>query len=276
MRKKYLFFDMDRTLISPSNRKIPQSAIDGIRQARANGHEVFLCTGRSLSLASEYFDVLDVDGVVFSNGGGIAYRGKILETRDIPFQHVERIQDICTKLGAGFQFLTPSYTYQSPIQRERFKKHFVEDERGMTVEECLMKRGMKTLAEYQGETVQKIDISCVDELVADVCFASIPQSLSLILAGGYFAGMGRTGGEITAEGVDKGSGVRRVMDLFGADLYDTYGFGDSGNDIAMLTTCHTGICMGNGDEEVKRCADYVTGDCDHDGIYQALKHFELI
>ena len=53
-------------------------------------------------------------------------------------------------------------------------------------------------------------------------------------------------------------------------------FGDSMNDITMLQDCGTGIAMGNSTEELKKCADYVTNDASHDGIYNAMKHFQII
>ena len=81
--KKFLFFDMDGTLIAPKTRRIPQSAIDGIQQAMKNGHHCFICTGRSYRMAQEYFDQLAFSGIVFCNGAGIAYDGEILETRDL-------------------------------------------------------------------------------------------------------------------------------------------------------------------------------------------------
>ena len=81
--KKFLFFDMDGTLIAPKTRRIPQSAIDGIQQAMKNGHHCFICTGRSYRMAQEYFDQLAFPGIVFCNGAGIAYDGEILETRDL-------------------------------------------------------------------------------------------------------------------------------------------------------------------------------------------------
>ena len=34
--------------------------------------------------------------------------------------------------------------------------------------------------------------------------------------------------------------------------------------------------MGNGEEQVKRIADYVTTDIDADGIFNACKHYKLI
>ena len=34
--------------------------------------------------------------------------------------------------------------------------------------------------------------------------------------------------------------------------------------------------MGNAGDDVKKAADYVTDDIDEDGLYNALKHFNLI
>ena len=55
-----------------------------------------------------------------------------------------------------------------------------------------------------------------------------------------------------------------------------YAIGDSSNDIEMLQYAHVGIAMGNGKEEVKRVSDYITDDIAEDGLYNALKHFNLI
>lgn len=44
---KIIFLDVDGTLVDYEGR-IPQSAVDAIRQARGNGHRVYICTGRSI------------------------------------------------------------------------------------------------------------------------------------------------------------------------------------------------------------------------------------
>ena len=46
--------------------------------------------------------------------------------------------------------------------------------------------------------------------------------------------------------------------------------------IVNLIFAGIGVAMGNGAEEVKAVADYVTADIDDDGIEKALKHFNLI
>ena len=53
-------------------------------------------------------------------------------------------------------------------------------------------------------------------------------------------------------------------------------FGDSWNDLEMLQAAGVGVAMGNAPQEVQKKADYVTTSNNHDGIYQALQHYQLI
>ena len=46
MNKKIIFADIDGTLFDHETGKIPASACEALRQARENGHRIFLCTGR--------------------------------------------------------------------------------------------------------------------------------------------------------------------------------------------------------------------------------------
>ncbi len=276
MSEKYLFFDMDGTLISRKYRKIPQSAIDGITQAMKNGHRCFICTGRSYGMAQEFFDQLEFPGIIFSNGAGIAYNGEILETRDIHPSTVERLKNLCEGLGGGYGLLTTTYTYQNEKERERMGNHFLDRFNDGNVEEYYLKRGMKLTDEYQNEPVQKMDFSFQSELTADVFFSRVPESLNTVVGGGYYKTVGRTGGEITANGVNKGTGIERALRMFSADVKDAYGFGDSSNDLEMMKVVGTSIAMGNGSDDVKQVADHITDDVDEDGLYNALKHFGLI
>lgn len=274
--KRFLFFDMDGTLIAPKTRRIPQSAIDGIHQAMKNGHQCFICTGRSYRMAQEYFDQLAFSGIVFCNGAGIAYNGEIVETRDLDPTVVERLRTICDNLGGGYGLLTTTYAYQNAPERNRMSRFFSVRHAGEDLEDFRQRRSMAEIDEYQNEPVQKIDFSFQTELIADVFFARVPASLHTAVAGGYYASLGRTGGEITANGVTKGTGIERVLQLFHGKKENAYGFGDSSNDLEMMEICGTGIAMGNGTDEIKQHADYVTDEADNDGIYKALKHFELI
>ena len=68
MKQKLIFLDIDGTLLPPGEMSAPASAVEAIRQARANGHKVFLCTGRNLRMTQPLF-AYGFDGFVCYAGG---------------------------------------------------------------------------------------------------------------------------------------------------------------------------------------------------------------
>ena len=48
------------------------------------------------------------------------------------------------------------------------------------------------------------------------------------------------------------------------------------NDIEVVQEAGIGVAMGNATEPAKAAADYITDDVDHDGIMNALKHFNVL
>lgn len=71
-------------------------------------------------------------------------------------------------------------------------------------------------------------------------------------------------------------GVRATLERFGIGTEESIAFGDGGNDVTMLEACGIGVAMGNGTEDCRAAADYVTEDVDHDGVVNALRHFGVI
>lgn len=82
--------------------------------------------------------------------------------------------------------------------------------------------------------------------------------------------------DIVCKGNSKQLGMDKIMERFGFTLEETMAFGDGGNDISMLRHAGIGIAMGNANDTVKASANYVTDSVDEDGIWNALKHFNLI
>lgn len=67
-----------------------------------------------------------------------------------------------------------------------------------------------------------------------------------------------------------------MLEYYGGGMEDAVAVGDSMNDLEMIRECGIGIVMGNGNEQLKSYADYVTADIDKDGVYQALEHYQLL
>jgi len=53
-------------------------------------------------------------------------------------------------------------------------------------------------------------------------------------------------------------------------------FGDESNDLKMFLDEWTSIAMGNATKELKEKADFITKNCDDNGIEYALRHFGWI
>jgi Cof subfamily protein (haloacid dehalogenase superfamily) len=80
--------------------------------------------------------------------------------------------------------------------------------------------------------------------------------------------------EIMNKGVDKKYALIKLLKHLNMDRNKLIAFGDGLNDIPMLELAAKSIVMSNGNEEVKKIADYITLSNDSDGIYHALLKIE--
>jgi Cof subfamily protein (haloacid dehalogenase superfamily) len=81
--------------------------------------------------------------------------------------------------------------------------------------------------------------------------------------------------DITNPQANKGVFVQTLMDLFGLDASTVATIGDGANDISMFKQSGISIAMGNGSEEVKQRATYVTETNEEEGFASAVEKFIL-
>ena len=74
--------------------------------------------------------------------------------------------------------------------------------------------------------------------------------------------------------INKGTGLRKIAGMMGLKAGDFAAIGDSENDVEMLEASGFGIAVGNGDEETKKIANYVTKASFGDGAVEALEFLE--
>lgn len=77
--------------------------------------------------------------------------------------------------------------------------------------------------------------------------------------------------EILHKDAGKGPGMQVLCELEGIDPSETVAIGDAENDLDMLAFAGISIAMGNAYDSVKKLADYVTCDNDHNGIAEAFR-----
>ena len=72
--KKAVFFDADGT-ICDMEKGVPDSALEAIRKLRENGHEAWLCTGRSRAFVPGYLEQIPFTGMISACGATIEKDG---------------------------------------------------------------------------------------------------------------------------------------------------------------------------------------------------------
>lgn len=257
MRRRYLFFDIDGTLKAGGydNAYIPESTCRAIEMLRANGHFLAIATGRSEAMARHYMRELGFENMVSDGGYGLTIEGRLVDIEPLDRELVVQLIAECQKLDMPWALqIDNSDTRVAPDERfEEFTHDVYMKTRvvpGLDVKAC--------------DTIYKAYVACLSP------FERRLKSLERLPWCRFLDEY------IFVEPADKGHGVRRVLDHFGAREEDAIVFGDGINDLSMFTQRWTKVAMGNACEELKACADYITTDVDKDGIWNACKELKLI
>lgn len=263
MNKKAVFFDIDGTLYVQGKPAIP-SAAEAIRKIRANGHFAFVCSGRSRVMIPKT-PILDMgfDGVVAACGTYGEYRGEEMFRYSLNQEQLKDLVSVFRQYGAMYILEGTEYIYYDE-----------ETEKSPEGDWYL---------QYVNETIPHNFLSIQKAETVEACKASIhikkgdPEDIYAKLRGGFEVLEHVFGvAEFVPKGFSKAKGIELMCEKLGIDPADTIAVGDSINDVEMLKYAGTGICMGNGSEPAKACADYITTDIFDDGIYHAMEHFGLL
>ena len=89
---KALFFDIDGTLVSFKTHKIPQSTVDALEQAKKNGVEVYISTGRPQLIINNLGQIEHlIDGYITTNGARCFVGDKVVSQHAILPEDVKKI-----------------------------------------------------------------------------------------------------------------------------------------------------------------------------------------
>ena len=259
--KYALFFDIDGTLVSFKTHEIPPSTVFALTQAKANGHKVFVSTGRPPLIITNLGAIEHlVDGYVTINGA-LCYVGEeVVMCKDIPKDVVQLLVRDAQENNYGLivvgekdmAVLDPGgeaeKLFRSEIDVEIASKAKPLD---VVLRQRILQLTPFFSEEYEHDLMKRIP-SCT--------------------SGRWHPAFT----DITAKGADKGEGIRNLVSHLGLDFQYTIAFGDGGNDSSMIKAAGIGVAMGNALESLKKEADYTTTSVDNDGVLNALRHFGLV
>ena len=274
MGKKLIFLDIDGTLTSPGSNVPPESALKAIHDAQALGHKVFLCSGRNYDMLKPLLKY-DFDGAVASGGGYVFTHDQVLYDCPMTEEQKERALQLFAENGVYRTIEAKDASYCDEGMGEFLQRCSGGNSELLRWREAIEKDlGIRSMSEYDGRPIYKVVFMCekLDQL-APVINELEEQFYFLVQD---VNGANCLNGELINRKFDKGSGVRLVAEHLGIDLAETYGFGDSMNDLEMIETVGTGVCMENGSPTLKQYVNLVCPAVEEDGLAWAFKELGLV
>lgn len=276
--KKLLFFDIDGTLAYPRFNPSPKT-VEAIRKTKANGHKVFLSTGRTLDSVPEKVMEIGFDGGIFSAGGFVIYGDTVLSHRFMPDPLVQKILFLLQRETVFYTLETSGGKFKSENDKDILSQLDMTEassEMQRFSEELLFDTTLRSLSEYNGQSVYKIVFFGTDHSVADRLSAVLEGSAKVVRFDNLVPDFPLTAGEISDLSINKGLALQEICRYLDKSEADCIAFGDSMNDSEILETAGVGIAMGNAEVRVRELADMVCDSCENDGIAKALHDLDLI
>ena len=256
---KIVFFDIDWTLYDHKNHCWPESALLSVKALQKEGIKVVLCTARP-------FHSMDKFG---ANNLGIVWDGYISSAGGVAFADGQYLRKSLMKKEDILAFISAvkernlTMELVEPVERKLlFRQTYSSRQFYGVYHEVVPPRGS-----YEGEEVVGINFFAAKKRDVEMqkLFPQLVYSRYFDYAVDVMPTMHL-----------KGEAVADVLRHYGYKKEESLGFGDDLQDISLADAVGQFVCMGNGKDEVKKHATFVTTPVWDNGVLQGLRHFDLV
>ena len=271
MGVRLVAFDLDGTLFNDKKEVTPET-FRTLERAAEMGIEIVPSTGRFWNAIPDNIKALKfVRYALTLNGAAIfdVKAGKVIAEFTIPTLRAETLCHVFDDLGVIYDFVAEGKGYMRHDNYERLHEVMVAEWQTKIV------RDMRSPVDdvygtLNGKSgVQKMQIYTLDKELRENLLKSLPYVFPKLL----FTSSVPNNIEINDTKANKGGGLKFLAEYLGIPMNETLAFGDGLNDITMIEAAGIGVAMENAVDEVKAVADYVTLDCNNDGVAEGIKRF---
>jgi Cof subfamily protein (haloacid dehalogenase superfamily) len=257
MEKKHLFFDIDGTLTDRATGKIVPSAQLALTKLQEKGHFVAIATGRALYKSLAVMEDMQLSNMVCSGGAGLVVNHQVVRNTPLDLKKAQAIVKQAESLGFGVLVA-------------------LEDSIKVWAQNDLFREQVGPRKEPTDYTIDEtFDIDQVKEIFK--IYIAIPPIAEKFLTLKDTLGYLRFVPEyLVFQHDEKYQGIIDMLDYVHGQRKEVVVFGDGLNDLVMFSPEWTSIAMGNGAQQLKEKADYVTAKNTEDGIYKACEKFGWI
>ena len=255
---KAIFLDIDGTLISGKRPSIKKEVIEGLKQVRKKGIQLFIASGRHMLELEELklVEQFEFDGYLLLNGGYCTIGSQIIYDNKIPQEDLKEIVKIVKENNYPCLFIESNQMYITHVNQR------VIDAQA----------SISTMIPPISNQINIDNIYQVDPYVDEKGIKEIIKNTKHVKVTKWhdyaYDIVPKTGGKAAA--------IQAVSKHFGYQKEELMAFGDGHNDIEMLEAVGIGVAMGNAKDEVKAKADFVCQSVENDGIYHYCVENKLI
>ena len=257
---KLIATDMDGTLLN-DKKELPKdfcsfvSSRKDIKTVIASGRQYF-------SLIKTFPDNIN-DFIFIADNGAVVYeKGKPLFTDFIDRETVESLlKEIhaiegtaCVLCGANSAYISTA----DEIAVKNIEMYYAK-----------VKFDMKSFDECRDDKILKLAVFLNKEAERRLCpclkhLNDKDGRMSALLSGDSWV-------DIMNRRTNKGTALKKVMELYGIKPEEAMAFGDYHNDLEMIKACKESYAMANAHEDIKAAAKYIAPSNNDDGVMRVLR-----
>jgi Cof subfamily protein (haloacid dehalogenase superfamily) len=260
--------DLDGTLLAQDHRTVPSSAVRLLAELARSGVHIVPASGRALGLMEHELQQLPfVRCVVSSNGASVFDRSAqqpVVRRKTIPACRAVDIYTLLDRYELSFELYHGGKAYLERSRLKKFRQSFSADFAAHLLAHTCLVDSLVPL--FEDGSIEKFNVSGVSAGDRAEITGFLSRFDDLTLTSSLEGNL-----EVTAAGVSKANALIWLTDVLGVLSCDVVAFGDSGNDVGMLSWAGMSYAMGNGTEEVKAAARWVARSNANDGVATALR-----
>lgn len=270
---KLIVCDMDGTLLD-SRKQISRVSLTAMEKAREKGIFTTICSGRVHSMLAAYSRQLKIEGPLIAANGAVIFdtlNDKILFQKTIEPKAARDLLMFCGQNGMDYSLLASKNCFfsRNSVRIRRFEQ-YNNIARTDGLPEIPLRFFSDDYSEALSDDIYKI-------LVYELHEGQKKQTEDYLHKHRELAWTSSEEGlvDVSANGVSKGEGVRKLARMLGLSASEICVFGDYFNDISMMEQAGLPIAMGNAHKSVKKAALAVTASNDEDGVALGIEKYIL-
>ncbi|WP_010093874.1 Cof-type HAD-IIB family hydrolase [Ornithinibacillus scapharcae] len=256
-QQSVIFFDIDGTLLN-HDKQLPSSTKEAIQELKRQGHIVAIATGRGPFMYKDLRNELGINTYVSYNGQYVVVEGEEVYGNPLDKTAIKRLSEIALANEHPLVYMDPNYMKANVPEHPRINESISTLKVGMPSHDPLY---------YENNKLYQTLLFCTEEEENQYVNA-FPEF--------DFIRWHKVSTDVLPNGGSKAKGIEKAVEKLQIPTERVYAFGDGLNDIAMLSSVHNSVAMGNGVNEVKEIAKYVTKPVDEDGILHGLRMVGLL